>query len=278
MDQHPIPRQITTFEFKLIGPMTIRQFGYVLLTGVLGYGVFLAIPVKILNIVCGLLVFSVGPIFAFVKPNDRPLDVFFGNLYRRLTSPTQYIYEKRNPPLPFFDSLYFDANPHIVVAHVESKEKLEGYLLTKQNSHKEDGADGGRKGVIGDMLTGKLPPIPVQEPPATTEQNTHKPAVSTPQVAPTQTKHPFLTGVVYNTRHIPLPGVLLYIKNGSSEAPIRILKTNPHGIFATFNPLADGDYTVEIKDSSGGYVFDPQTIHLASVEKHYFEFVSKDVV
>jgi hypothetical protein len=49
MDLHPIPRQITTFEFKLIGFMTVKQFGYVLLAGVVGYLFFLAIPIQILN-------------------------------------------------------------------------------------------------------------------------------------------------------------------------------------------------------------------------------------
>ena len=28
MEQHPVPQNVTTFQFRLIGDMTIKQFGY----------------------------------------------------------------------------------------------------------------------------------------------------------------------------------------------------------------------------------------------------------
>jgi F-type H+-transporting ATPase subunit alpha len=51
MEQHPIPRQITTFEFKLIGFMTLKQFLYILISIPAGFVVYKVFPIPILNIV-----------------------------------------------------------------------------------------------------------------------------------------------------------------------------------------------------------------------------------
>jgi hypothetical protein len=78
--------------------------------------------------------------------------------------------------------------------------------------------------------------------------------------------------------HIPLPGVLLYIRDNKTNSVLRILKTNPHGVFATFNPLQDGEYVVEIVDSSGGYLFDKTTITINNQTRLNFEFTSKETI
>ncbi len=281
MDLHPIPRQITTFEFKLIGFMTIKQFGYVLLSGVFGYLVFLAIPIQILNIIVGVLVFSVGLLFAFVPINDRPLDVFIRNLGKRLNSPTQYMFQKDNVALRIFDELYFEANPHIILAHADSKEKLSAYLAAKKQGGGDMGGTNDHHTQIGMLLKEKQVLVPPQNP-----HSSHKKFVVPPTdssgakvVAPQKNqdvKHPLFTGVVYNKRHIPLPGVLLYVRDKKTDSILRILKTNPHGVFATFNPLQDGEYLIEIVDSSGGYLFDKTSITVNNQTRLNFEFTSKE--
>jgi hypothetical protein len=283
MDLHPIPRQITTFEFKLIGFMTIKQFGYVLLAGVVGYLFFLAIPIQILNIVVGVVIFSVGLLFAFVPINDRPLDVFIRNLARRLNSPTQYVFRKNNVALRIFDELYFEANPHIVLAHADSREKLSAYLAAKKHKTGDVGGRNDHHAQIGTLLKERQILAPAQSPilvhkkfvVSTLDTPGKKPAV---QNKSQNTKHPLFTGVVYNKRHIPLPGVLLYIKDRKTDAVLRILKTNPHGVFATFNPLQDGEYVVEILDSSGSYLFDKTSITINNQTRLNFEFTSKETI
>ncbi len=280
MDLHPIPRQITTFEFKLIGFMTVKQFGYVLLAGVVGYLFFLAIPIKFVNIFVGVLIFSVGPLFAFVPINDRPLDVFVRNLFRRLNSPTQYVFHKQNPPMGIFEELYFDVEPHIVLAHVDSREKLAAYMASKSGLGQGEVTDPHHAHIHALFQT--KPQIPAKPAPANTPGVSAQP--TNPKEVPPQvkksesTKHPVLGGIVYNKRHIPLPGILLYVRDPRSGNVLRILKTNPHGVFATFHPLPEGEYLIEIVDSAGNYLFEKQPITVSGQPHTNLEFVSKESI
>src|SRR3989344_5778848 len=88
MEQHPMPRQITTFEFKLIGFLTLKQFIYLVLFIPLGFIAYKLIAIPLLNILIAALVAGLGVAFAFVPINDRPLDVWIKNLTKRLTSAT----------------------------------------------------------------------------------------------------------------------------------------------------------------------------------------------
>src|SRR5688572_7940001 len=113
MDQHPIPRQITTFEFKLIGFMTLKQFLYLVIFCPIGYIVANIIPIPIVNILVGVLIGGIGAAFAFIPIMDRPLDVWIKNMIKRLNSPTQYFFHKKNDPVYFLNDLFFIDDPHI---------------------------------------------------------------------------------------------------------------------------------------------------------------------
>jgi len=283
MEQHPIPRQITTFEFKLIGFMTVKQFGFVLLGGVVGYLLFMIIQIPVINIIVGLLVFCVGLAFGFVPINDRPLDVFLRNLIKRIGSPTQYTYHKDNPTLSIFNSLYFENNPHIVMAHVESREKLAAYIASKKQPTTETPIPSHQKQVVAllnqdqNLSQTDIPSVLFTDPAKSAPENN---LVTTPLLNSegVVTKHPFFTGTVYNNRHIPLPGILLYIKDSQTNSVLRILKTNPYGVFATFNPLQDGEYIVDIVDSANNYNFDQVKITLSNQSKNHMIVSSKETV
>jgi hypothetical protein len=138
MDQHPIPRQITSFEFKLIGFMTLKQFLYLVIFLPIGYIVYRVIPLPILNLVAGVLISGVGLAFAFIPIQDRPMEIWLRNLIKRINSPTQYRYHKSNNPLGFLNDLYFASDPHMALSHVDTKEKLKSYLATQQVSVQSD--------------------------------------------------------------------------------------------------------------------------------------------
>lgn len=261
MEQHPIPRQITTFEFKLIGFMTLKQFLYLLVflpAGFLTYSIF---PIPFLNILLGVVVGLVGVALAFMPLYDRPLDVWAKNLLKRLISPTQYKYEKDREPLYFFKDLFFVQDPHKVVSHVESQEKLNKYLAGKEKKNPLDLIYNMRRQIVGQAIQNpqELPPQP------------------RPQPTLTGQKKPFLVGVVKNNKKLPLPGVLIYIKD-QKDTPIRLLKTNPHGVFATYSDLSPGDYDFEIKDPQGRFVFDRIKVKLSHESSVPLEFFSKELL
>jgi hypothetical protein len=437
MEQHPIPRQITTFEFKLIGFVTLKQFLYLLVAVPSGFVVFKLIPIPIINFLLAGCVVAVGAAFAFMSIEGRSLDIWAKNLYKRLTSPTQYTYRKHNQPLYFLSNLFFLADPHKVVAHVDSQEKLSLYLQRTRprpppNTNKQHiqtllqkptpnlrtqqiagapapsrmhaaaspqavnppiatvGANGYQVAPLQSILSQKpspksMPPEPIkvapmntvpvppvqqpipqvaaqqsvqyqpmpmqpqpitldtvsqvvpptpqpqepvaaaqpmypsqpqpeqQRPPLMQVEVQHQqyvPPQSAPMTMPTSvpqpsaavtnplnfapavppvqpvpanpqpvqlSKTPFFTGVVRNNKSIPIPGIMVYVKN-QQGTPLRLLKTNPHGVFATFNSLPEGDYIFELKDPKNSFYFDTMNVPIRLTNPVPFEFRSKEIL
>jgi len=94
MDNHPIPQDVTHFQFRLIGDMTLKQFGYVA-GGVIFAWVALASPlfflIKVFLAGCCILA---AIILAFLPIDGRPSDVMLANFIKAIFSPTQFIYKK----------------------------------------------------------------------------------------------------------------------------------------------------------------------------------------
>ncbi len=95
MEQHPIPQQITSYEFKLVGDMTIRQFGKA------AGGIILALLINATHLVffikwpLALVSASTGLAMAFVPFQDRPLETWIFSFIRSIYSPTLFIWKKR---------------------------------------------------------------------------------------------------------------------------------------------------------------------------------------
>lgn len=275
MDQHPIPRQITTFEFKLIGFMTLRQFLYLVIFIPLAFIIFKLFPIPLLNILLATAVGLLGVALAFVPINDRPLDVWIKNLIKRLWSPTQYFYHKENPPIYFLQDLFFTSDPHRVFAHIESQKKLAAYLSAQKKTPTKDTKKQVSQQLIGQsVVTSKAKQTESVSRP--TPAQSAGVDVSAP-ANPPQTKHVFLSGVVKNNKKIALPGILIYIKDQNNN-PVRLLKTNPHGIFASYNPLPKGEYSFEIKDPNNNYFFDTMKIIIEETDLKPLEFFSKELL
>jgi hypothetical protein len=99
MEQHPVPQNVTTFQFRLIGDMTIKQFGYLCAGAILGFIFFkLPLPILITWPLAGTFVF-LGIGFAFVPIEERPMDVWVFSFFKSIYSPTQYIW-KQEPIVP----------------------------------------------------------------------------------------------------------------------------------------------------------------------------------
>lgn len=95
MEQHSIPQQISSYEFKLVGEMTLKQF---LKAAV---GIILAILINTTKIVVlvkwplMLLVAGGGLAIAFVPFQDRPLEGWIVAFIKSIYSPTIYTYKRK---------------------------------------------------------------------------------------------------------------------------------------------------------------------------------------
>jgi hypothetical protein len=99
MENHPIPQDITGFEFKLIGEMTLKQFGYLAGGAVLAWIMYILPLFIYIKIPLAIAFVALGAAFAFVPIDGRPLDAMIKHFIKAAFSPTQYVYQKASGEL-----------------------------------------------------------------------------------------------------------------------------------------------------------------------------------
>lgn len=117
MESHPVPQNVTSFEFHLVGDMTLKQFAY-LATGVgIAYLLFILIGTRIPLVAYPLIAFFAltGIAFAFVPISERPLDHWVGAFIQAITRPTQRSWQS---PLKSFDQGLFNNRLSIYLSSV----------------------------------------------------------------------------------------------------------------------------------------------------------------
>lgn len=140
--QHAVPQNIMDVEFKLIGDLTMRQFTYLLVFGVIAYIVYISMvgvfkwPLTLFFVVFGLAL-------AFVPIQERGMDEWFVNFFRSVYSPTQRVWKKEPilPPAFTYQNLAVVKQELITLAPTSSRRKLEEYLELQQKTAVEDKLD-----------------------------------------------------------------------------------------------------------------------------------------
>lgn len=99
MENHPIPQDITGFQFKLIGEMTVKQFAYVASGAVIAW-IFYILPLPaIIKIPIAFVFIAIGAALAFIPIDGRPMDSMIASFLKAVFNPTQYIYQKQGANL-----------------------------------------------------------------------------------------------------------------------------------------------------------------------------------
>ncbi len=97
MEQHPVPQNVTTFQFRLIGDMTIKQFGYLAGGIILAY-ISYKLPLPFFFTWPFAILFALAGFgFAFIPVEERPMDIWVLSFFKNVYSPTQYIWQKTKP-------------------------------------------------------------------------------------------------------------------------------------------------------------------------------------
>ncbi|MBI2010265.1 MAG: PrgI family protein [Candidatus Chisholmbacteria bacterium] len=101
MNQHPLPQNITSYQFHLIGSMTLKQFLF------LGGGVVIAwlfwsyIDTPIFKWPLSIFTAASGVAFAFLPYQDRSLDLWLTAFIKTIYNPTQFLWKKHPSPPDF---------------------------------------------------------------------------------------------------------------------------------------------------------------------------------
>lgn len=103
MENHPIPQDITGFQFKLIGDMTIKQFAYLAAGVILGWITFILPILTLIKLPFAAIFVGLGVVAAFVPIEGRQFDVMVVNYFKALFSSTQYVYQKTGGHMWFPD-------------------------------------------------------------------------------------------------------------------------------------------------------------------------------
>lgn len=140
MENHPIPQDITGFQFKLIGNMTVKQFAYLAAGAIIAWLIYASPLFFILKIILAFVSALLGVSFAFMPIEGRPLDVMVVNFIKAMFNPTQFLYEKTG------GHLYTQAS-HAKAEHKKKEEqpkneapKINEYLnqMSAKKDQKED--------------------------------------------------------------------------------------------------------------------------------------------
>jgi hypothetical protein len=124
--QHPIPQQISSYQFKLVGNMTLKQFFQIAggaLFSLLFYASNLHPAIKWPLIISFALF---GAALAFLPFEERPLEQWVISFFKAVYAPTTYFWHKAAKNPVFFKEEAPVPQEHIVAPH--GKKEMDKYL------------------------------------------------------------------------------------------------------------------------------------------------------
>lgn len=130
MEQHRVPQNIATYQFRLVGDMTLKQFAE-LATGAILAFLFYSLPLPLFFKWPAVFLFSLlGIALAFLPIEERPLDRWLLSFIRSIYSPTQYFWHKE-PIVPIFlQKRVVTTTEEMATAVTGDEKKLKEYLTT----------------------------------------------------------------------------------------------------------------------------------------------------
>lgn len=269
MEQHPVPQPITNYEFRLVGDMTIKQFGKLsgfLILALIVYGI--NPPIAFLKWFLIILFVVLGFLVAFVPFQGRPLDIWIIAFFKRIYSPTQFIWKQKN-------ANQTAAPPRLAKTPMDI------------------GTKAGQTPQSPLPQTQPAPATsPIKPPVAPTTTSTHKyhfppafpPKRGTGQkieakfapgvVIPAAPSFPnIIVGFIHDKDKKIIESAILEIRESNGN-PVRALKSNRLGQFQTATPLPNGNYEIEVEKE--GYLFDVIKIRLGGKIIPPVEIISKN--
>jgi len=265
MEQHPIPQQISSYEFRLIGSMTLRQF-FKLAGGAILAFIFYSSHFPLLikwPLVLGSAGFGIA--LAFVPVNERPLETYIITFFKAIFSPTIYLWQKQLARLDLLETSFKED---------EEEEEEEEFITSKTPQLKEFLASLPKKESLPEkkpkttqkpqeiekkkevkekVVTPPKPEVKINLPRPTPPKPTAKPDFGEiPMPQPPKTPN-IIIGMVTDSQGKIIEDAIVEIQDTAGN-PVRALRTNRLGQFRTATPLANGEYLILTEKE--GYQFD----------------------
>lgn len=117
MEQHPIPQQISSYQFKLVGDMTLKQFFQVAGGALVGLIIYSTGLHPIIKWPLILIAVGLGAAMAFLPFEERPLEKWIIAFFRSIYSPTIYKWKKSEA-----EPIYF-AQPKTTTPTIEASDE-----------------------------------------------------------------------------------------------------------------------------------------------------------
>lgn len=141
MQQHPVPQNITGFEFKLIGFLTLRQFGYLAAAGILDFILYSAgVPLFAIILFAGPFnLFALA--LAFLPVNDLPFERWVAAFLKSVYSPNVRVWHREPKSIGFLEpqfSIYL-RNQHVADTPKvrPDRSKLDSYLAAHRRGKRK---------------------------------------------------------------------------------------------------------------------------------------------
>ena len=173
MQQHAVPQNITGFEFKLIGALTLKQFGYLAGAGIVAFMFFVAVSgfLKWLFIIPTALL---GVALAFIPVNGMSFEKWVVALIRSIISPSLRVWRKESKEIGFLApefSYYLRRAPATGPEIKPGRRRLDTYLAQARSQKPTDKLESLEQTKLSSLpieVGGKVPavgPKPVEVPP-----------------------------------------------------------------------------------------------------------------
>lgn len=270
IQQHPLPQDISSYRFRLIGDMTIKQFASLavcIILAIISYSLPLPFFFKY-PIVFAFLLLGVG--MAFIPVQGRSLDIWLIAFIKSIYSPTQYTWKRTLVGASGTETAVPTKENNLQITQPVTNARIE---ITKSSIPTPVQTQPAPPQVVTPPVIPKFqeptPPItqePVFTPPKPQPVPITKPA-PLPETPPptmnlpipfTPTTPNTLVGLTLNpTGHI-LDGVLVEIKK--DNLTLRATKSNKLGQFMFARPLDSGLY--QLLAEKDDFSFAPYSLEL----------------
>lgn len=127
MEFHRIPTQVTTYESRIIGKFTAKQFTYLAIGGILVFLVGTSPLSKSAKLPLLFVIIGTTALFALVNFEGRSTDIWLVQFLKAVLSPTQRVWlKKEEAPEYLFPTYYV---PRKRIPHPKkTREELEHFL------------------------------------------------------------------------------------------------------------------------------------------------------